>query len=52
MSVSCTTPLKVAVTGPTGTFGAGLMPLLERDDQVGRVVGVARSPLVEVTFGN
>jgi nucleoside-diphosphate-sugar epimerase len=34
----------VAVTGPTGTFGFGLVPLLEADDRVGRVVGVARRP--------
>jgi nucleoside-diphosphate-sugar epimerase len=32
----------VAVTGPTGTFGFGLMPLLEADARAGRVVGVAR----------
>ena len=37
--------LSVAVTGPTGTFGSGLMPLLEADDRVRRVVGVARSPV-------
>ncbi|MCR6031729.1 NAD-dependent epimerase/dehydratase family protein [Nocardioides sp. zg-579] len=37
------TDLTVAVTGPTGTFGAGLVPLLEADDRVRRVVGVARS---------
>ena len=36
--------LTVAVTGPTGTFGFGLMPLLEADDRVSRVVGVARRP--------
>jgi nucleoside-diphosphate-sugar epimerase len=36
--------LTVAVTGPTGTFGFGLMPLLQADDRVGRVVGVARRP--------
>jgi nucleoside-diphosphate-sugar epimerase len=34
----------VAVTGPTGTFGFGLMPLLERDRRIGRVKGVARRP--------
>jgi nucleoside-diphosphate-sugar epimerase len=38
------TGLTVAVTGPTGTFGSGLMPLLELDQRVDRVVGVARSP--------
>jgi nucleoside-diphosphate-sugar epimerase len=36
--------LTVAVTGPTGTFGSGLVPLLEADDRVGRVVGIARRP--------
>ena len=36
--------LTVAVTGPTGTFGAALMPLLEEDDRIGRVVGIARRP--------
>lgn len=40
-----TDALTVAVTGPTGTFGAGLLPLLEADDRVGRVVGIARRPL-------
>lgn len=34
--------LTVAVTGPTGTFGFGLLPLLQADARVGRVVGVAR----------
>ncbi|MFW3171185.1 NAD-dependent epimerase/dehydratase family protein [Geodermatophilus sp. CPCC 206100] len=38
------TDLTVAVTGPTGTFGAGLVPLLEADDRVRRVVGIARRP--------
>jgi len=36
--------LTVAVTGPTGTFGFGLMPLLQDDDQVSRIVGIARRP--------
>lgn len=36
--------LTVAVTGPTGTFGAGLVPLLEDDDRVERVIGIARRP--------
>lgn len=38
------TDLTVAVTGPTGTFGFGLMPLLQEDGRVSRVVGVARRP--------
>ena len=32
------------VTGPTGTLGSGLMPLLQADDRVAHVVGVARRP--------
>src|SRR5947208_1582900 len=36
--------LTVAVTGPTGTFGFGLMPLLQADDRVGTIVGIARRP--------
>jgi nucleoside-diphosphate-sugar epimerase len=38
------TGLTVAVTGPTGTFGLALMPLLQADDRVERVVGIARRP--------
>src|SRR5438270_985259 len=36
--------LTVAVTGPTGTFGFGLMPLLQDDDRIGKIVGIARRP--------
>jgi nucleoside-diphosphate-sugar epimerase len=36
--------LTVAVTGPTGTFGSGLIPLLQADDRVERIVGIARRP--------
>lgn len=36
--------LVVAVTGPTGTFGHGLIPQLQADDRVAKVVGVARRP--------
>jgi nucleoside-diphosphate-sugar epimerase len=36
--------LTVAVTGPTGTFGAGLVPLLQDDDRIGRIIGIARRP--------
>lgn len=36
--------LVVAVTGPTGTFGHGLIPLLEQEPRVRRVVGIARRP--------
>jgi len=36
--------LTVAVTGPTGTFGFGLIPLLQADDRVSRILGLARRP--------
>jgi len=36
------TGLTVAVTGPTGTFGFGLVPLLEADERITRIVGIAR----------
>jgi nucleoside-diphosphate-sugar epimerase len=39
-----TPALTVAVTGPTGTFGYGLIPLLQADKRVGHVVGIARRP--------
>jgi nucleoside-diphosphate-sugar epimerase len=32
------------VTGPTGTFGFGLMPLLQADPRIDRIVGIARRP--------
>jgi nucleoside-diphosphate-sugar epimerase len=41
---SSSASLTVAVTGPTGTFGFGLVPLLERSPRVARVVGIARRP--------
>jgi nucleoside-diphosphate-sugar epimerase len=37
-------PLVVAVTGPTGTFGFGLLPLLQDEPRVERVIGIARRP--------
>jgi nucleoside-diphosphate-sugar epimerase len=36
--------LTVAVTGPTGTFGSGLVPLLQADDRIDRIIGIARRP--------
>lgn len=36
--------IDVAVTGPTGTFGAALVPRLLADERIGRVVGIARRP--------
>lgn len=43
--------LKVAVTGPTGTFGFGLIPLLESDDRIGDIIGIARSPFDPAEHG-
>jgi nucleoside-diphosphate-sugar epimerase len=45
------THLTVAVTGPTGTFGFGLMPLLQADDRVSRIVGIARRPFDPAAHG-
>ncbi len=36
--------LAVAVTGPTGTFGLALMPMLQDDETVQSVIGIARRP--------
>lgn len=36
--------LTVAVTGPTGTFGLALVPLLQEDPRIDRVIGIARRP--------
>ena len=43
--------LTVAVTGPTGTFGFGLIPLLEREERVREVIGIARRPFDPVEHG-
>jgi nucleoside-diphosphate-sugar epimerase len=45
------TNLTVAVTGPTGTFGFGLMPLLQADDRIKRIVGIARRPFDPMEHG-
>jgi nucleoside-diphosphate-sugar epimerase len=50
MSVS-SERLTVAVTGPTGTFGFGLIPLLESEARVARVVGIARRPFDPLEHG-
>src|SRR4051812_6405519 len=46
-----TADLTVAVTGPTGTFGFGLMPLLEADDRIAKIVGIARRPFDPLEHG-
>jgi nucleoside-diphosphate-sugar epimerase len=43
--------LTVAVTGPTGTFGFGLIPLLQADDRISRIVGIARRPFDPAEHG-
>ncbi len=43
--------LTVAVTGPTGTFGFGLIPQLQADDRVVRIVGIARRPFDPAAYG-
>ena len=43
--------LTVAVTGPTGTFGFGLVPLLQADDRIARIIGLARRPFDPAEHG-
>ena len=43
--------LNVAVTGPTGTFGFGLVPLLEASRRVARIIGIARRPFDPAQHG-
>jgi len=43
--------LTVAVTGPTGTFGFGLIPLLQGDPRIARIVGIARRPFDPAEHG-
>lgn len=43
--------LVVAVTGPTGTLGFGLVPLLQADERIARVVGIARRPFDPADHG-
>ena len=43
--------LTVAVTGPTGTFGFGLIPLLQADERIARIIGIARRPFDPAEYG-
>jgi nucleoside-diphosphate-sugar epimerase len=43
--------LTVAVTGPTGTFGFGLIPLLQAEPRVQRIIGIARRPFDPAQHG-
>src|SRR3954447_21680154 len=45
------TGLTVAVTGPTGTFGFGLVPLLQNDNRIEHIVGIARRPFDPAEHG-
>jgi nucleoside-diphosphate-sugar epimerase len=45
------TDLCVAVTGATGTLGFGLVPLLQADERVSRLVGIARRPFEPAEHG-
>jgi nucleoside-diphosphate-sugar epimerase len=45
------TKLTVAVTGPTGTFGFGLIPLLQADERIEKIVGIARRPFDPAEHG-
>ena len=44
-------PLTVAVTGPTGDIGRSAIRELERREEVGRIVGMARRPFDPATHG-
>jgi nucleoside-diphosphate-sugar epimerase len=43
--------LTVAVTGPTGTFGFGLVPLLQSEKRIKKIVGIARRPFDPTEHG-
>jgi nucleoside-diphosphate-sugar epimerase len=43
--------LTVAVTGPTGTFGFGLIPWLQADERIRHIVGIARRPFDPARHG-
>ncbi len=43
--------LTVAVTGPTGTLGFGLVPLLQADARVVQILGIARRPFDPAAYG-
>jgi nucleoside-diphosphate-sugar epimerase len=45
------TGMTVALTGPTGTFGFSLTPLLQADDRISRIVGIARRPFDPAEHG-
>jgi nucleoside-diphosphate-sugar epimerase len=44
-------PITVAVTGPTGEIGISTVEALERDPEVGRIIGMARRPFDPAAHG-
>ncbi len=46
-----TTPLTVAVTGPTGDIGKAFLRALDREPKVARVLGMARRPFDPASIG-
>ena len=51
MPEASSTGLTVAVTGPTGALGKGLVRLLEKTSRVKRVIGLARRPFNPADLG-
>lgn len=43
--------ITVAVTGPTGTFGFGLIPRLQSERRIERIIGIARRPFDPAEHG-
>ena len=41
----------IAITGPTGTFGHGLVPLLQSDHRIEKLIGIARRPFDPADHG-
>jgi nucleoside-diphosphate-sugar epimerase len=50
-AVDSSQQLTVAVTGPTGTFGFGFVPLLQAEPRIERIVGIARRPFDPAEHG-
>ena len=51
MSPNASQSLAGAVTGPTGTFGFGLVPLLQSEPSVAQIIGIARRPFDPASEG-
>ena len=44
-------PLTVAVTGPSGEIGRAAVSALDRSDEIGKIIGMARRPLDPAEYG-